>query len=688
MFIINIKTNMGNILYRKQKRQKSLDNGLTWIDTGEFRVGDVLENPSNCVSDDSKQCRWVELDVSEGYYCNGTNKYTLKVEECSENGIIWNRTGEVKQGLTFVESDSPDCGYVMYRWVDVGEVCMSDIFQIEVEELEHYLVGDGIGIHYVGIYDNHIYYFCHSPKDFLMYDIDIENRTFEKHRLIFNLYREGGFGVDFAECANEKENVIKGMDFYKKITSKGDVLFYLRPNRTTSGREQFLFSFNCDSKSFNTVDTFYLNSYHEGKSCYFLNNKNDDYFTYEVHESISSYEDIYTVYKYDNGSVYKLEEDRIDTSNNIDEDKYELLTYGLYKYSSVVVMENDEKIGNFNGYDYRGNIICTCDDEIYEDEYETFLLTKTGKRKILNYGSRVIANTADKTFIQDSGDRLYVLKYDGNDNSIEFLNIEKINSFDFGESICYGNYIYSLNSLHLTTLNGIIEINTNNSFIQDFNGLDYFGTAFYSTNGKRYILINPSSVVFKEGMLLMNIENYKITKYERTYYFAAYGDSLYQISKKSEYYNEDDTLEDRIVNIKTRIKYKETPYITIENENEMYNLKDNEGYNVGDEYDVRIVYKEPCGNTYRIYLITSDSVFDLPFEGSSIITFPEEGTYSGTIYLTEECKYIVFKCLQQPEELRFDDSISDITVIIPENASSASFRQLPREWKIINENNL
>ena len=608
MFIINIKTNMGNILYRKQKRQKSLDNGLTWIDTGEFRVGDVLENPSNCVSDDSKQCRWVELDVSEGYYCNGTNKYTLKVEECSENGIIWNRTGEVKQGSTFVESDSPDCGYVMYRWVDIGEVCMSDIFQIEVEELGTYLAGDGIGIQYVGIYNNHIYYFCHSPKDFLMYDIDIENRTFEKHRLIFDLYREGGFGVDFAECANEKENVIKGMDFYKKITSKGDVLFYLRPNRTTSGREQFLFSFNCDSKSFNTVDTFYLNSYHEGKSCYFLNNKNDDYFTYEVNETISSYEDIYTVYKYDNGSVYKLEEDRIDTNNNIDEDKYELLTYGLYKYSSGVVYENDEKIGSFNGYDYRGNIICTCDDEIYEDEYETFLLTKTGKRKILNYGSRVIANTADKTFIQDSGDRLYVLKYDGNDNSIEFLNIEEINSFDFGESICYGNYIYSLNSLHLTTLNGIIEINTYNSFIQDFNGLDYFGTAFYSTNGNKYILINPSSVVFKEGMLLMNIENYKITQYERTYYFAPYGDSFYQISKKNEYYNEDDTLEDRIVNIKTRIKYKETPYITIENENEMYNLKDNEGYNVGDEYDVRIVYKEPCGNTYRIYLITSDFI--------------------------------------------------------------------------------
>ena len=50
---------MANILYRKQKQQKSLDNGVTWIDTGEYRVGDVLENPSNCGGIDSKQCRWV-----------------------------------------------------------------------------------------------------------------------------------------------------------------------------------------------------------------------------------------------------------------------------------------------------------------------------------------------------------------------------------------------------------------------------------------------------------------------------------------------------------------------------------------------------------------------------------------------------------------------------------------------------
>ena len=102
-----------NILYRKQKQQKSLDNGATWVDTGEYRVGDVLENPSNCQSEDSKQCRWVELDASEGYYCDTTTftKYTVQVEECTENGIIWTRTGNQKQGNSVIEYNSANCGY-------------------------------------------------------------------------------------------------------------------------------------------------------------------------------------------------------------------------------------------------------------------------------------------------------------------------------------------------------------------------------------------------------------------------------------------------------------------------------------------------------------------------------------------------------------------------------------------------
>lgn len=100
---------MANILYRKQKEQVSYDNGQTWIDTGNFREGEVLENPSNCVA---PQYRWIELSSDEGYYCNFNTqaKYTLQVEEVSLDGVIWNRTGNQRQGSTLIEENSSDCG--------------------------------------------------------------------------------------------------------------------------------------------------------------------------------------------------------------------------------------------------------------------------------------------------------------------------------------------------------------------------------------------------------------------------------------------------------------------------------------------------------------------------------------------------------------------------------------------------
>ena len=130
---------MANILYRKQKQQKSLDNGVTWIDTGEYRVGTILENPSNCGSSDSKQCRWVELPESEGYYCDGYSKYTMQIEECTENGIIWTRTGNSQKGGKLIDSTSIECGYIpLERWVVSGEpkVCeCGSVIYYEYKEL-------------------------------------------------------------------------------------------------------------------------------------------------------------------------------------------------------------------------------------------------------------------------------------------------------------------------------------------------------------------------------------------------------------------------------------------------------------------------------------------------------------------------------------------------------------------------
>ena len=51
---------MSNILYKKLKKQISNNGGATWNDTNEFKVGQIIENPSNCSSPDSKKCRWIE----------------------------------------------------------------------------------------------------------------------------------------------------------------------------------------------------------------------------------------------------------------------------------------------------------------------------------------------------------------------------------------------------------------------------------------------------------------------------------------------------------------------------------------------------------------------------------------------------------------------------------------------------
>ena len=54
---------MANILYQKLERQYSDDGGNTWISMNVYKVGNVIENPSDCKADLST-CRWRLLDAS------------------------------------------------------------------------------------------------------------------------------------------------------------------------------------------------------------------------------------------------------------------------------------------------------------------------------------------------------------------------------------------------------------------------------------------------------------------------------------------------------------------------------------------------------------------------------------------------------------------------------------------------
>ena len=51
---------MANILYQKLERQYSDDGGNTWISMNAYKVGDILENPSDCINGSSSadtQCK-------------------------------------------------------------------------------------------------------------------------------------------------------------------------------------------------------------------------------------------------------------------------------------------------------------------------------------------------------------------------------------------------------------------------------------------------------------------------------------------------------------------------------------------------------------------------------------------------------------------------------------------------------
>lgn len=136
---------MSNILYQKLRQQYSLDGGATWNYVyNAYKVGNILENPSNCTSSDSKQYRWVELPISEGYTCDPTTytKYTVEVEEVSNNGgLTWTRTGNQRQANVY-EENSVDCGYSGSTSGDTSECGDRLSFEFSGTEMKYYLNKD------------------------------------------------------------------------------------------------------------------------------------------------------------------------------------------------------------------------------------------------------------------------------------------------------------------------------------------------------------------------------------------------------------------------------------------------------------------------------------------------------------------------------------------------------------------
>lgn len=94
MFILNSFIDMANILYRKLRKETSSNGGQTWNATDIYKVGYVIENPSPC--NGVRKCRWVEGGEYD-YWCDGFNKYSAEFEECTDNDIVWVRSGNVRK---------------------------------------------------------------------------------------------------------------------------------------------------------------------------------------------------------------------------------------------------------------------------------------------------------------------------------------------------------------------------------------------------------------------------------------------------------------------------------------------------------------------------------------------------------------------------------------------------------------
>lgn len=99
--------------YYKQVRQVSYDSGVTWVNLGEVQKGDLYEyNSPSCGG--VTEYRWVNMDSSTDYYCEGTTKYyKQKKQQSTDGGSTWQDVSPAEyQRGTVVEYQSTDCGYV------------------------------------------------------------------------------------------------------------------------------------------------------------------------------------------------------------------------------------------------------------------------------------------------------------------------------------------------------------------------------------------------------------------------------------------------------------------------------------------------------------------------------------------------------------------------------------------------
>lgn len=116
----------GYCKYYKQKKQISYDSGATWQDVSEYRRGDLYESYStDCGAIPIE--RW----INSGTTCSGAtgyDKYYIQAKQISyDDGSTWMNTSDYRLG-SLIERNSSACGYVPpadeYEWFLIdGYMC-------------------------------------------------------------------------------------------------------------------------------------------------------------------------------------------------------------------------------------------------------------------------------------------------------------------------------------------------------------------------------------------------------------------------------------------------------------------------------------------------------------------------------------------------------------------------------------
>lgn len=137
-----------NRKYTYQIKKKSYDNGQTWEDTDEWRVGDYLGVSTDCGGEYDTKWEWNGYDK----VCEGTSSYQLEKQFISYDKVHWLFTGETRRGSA-LRTDDPYCGGAVtgeYRWVSGDGFICENKNKYKVLE-EEYSVDNGLSWQKTGV---------------------------------------------------------------------------------------------------------------------------------------------------------------------------------------------------------------------------------------------------------------------------------------------------------------------------------------------------------------------------------------------------------------------------------------------------------------------------------------------------------------------------------------------------------